>query len=872
MNIGQLFMELVADGAKLEPSVVKEAQKAGDAGAKTLGARLSAGLKTQGVKAFGIAAAGAFALATRGALELEEVQARYRAETGATAGEAVAAGEAINRIAGDQRQSLEAVSEAAIRVRKDLGATGDAADALTESFVEYARVTRQDAAEAVSDFDDILDSWGLTAADAAGLMDKLLVSNQKWGGSLADNQKTLAALAPSLRAANFEIDDGIALLNLFGAKGLNAESASAAFAKALTKVKSPAELERLIDDISATQDPFERAAKAADLFGAKAGAKLANALGGANLDDYRVDVEDATGAVQEAADVLDSTFGAQIQKKISQVKALIRGFGSDFGPALTGAAALASLMSSLGLGKPLIGAVSGAWRGVAKSALVTRAIALAGGKAASLYLAALIAGDKVGALASGLATNLATAINKVPGVAAVKGAILATGAKIGTALGVSAGTAFAAAFAAAAAAAVAAVALVALDQQGKIDAQGEKLLARAREWSQVASDTALADSIAATREQLDKIPGNAFDAKNKVIAVLNTLIAEQNRRATEGGRSGGRSFGSSWAEGAESSAPKVEKALDHLMESASVQDLLADQAHAAGNRAGEALAQGILDAREKPVNAFDKLVEMLKHPLRRGKEQARLLGQLTSKELAKGLRSSDPAIRAQAQATKQYIIDRLTELKTGSGKLSKEQAALVNKGLRSKDPDIRAAAQRIKNYVETPLTQARDQAYGWGQGVGDNYAAGIRNRIVAVQRAARLLAKKASDILRLGSPAKEGPLSEKGGPEGWGARFSDLYAAGVRSGMPEVNRALAGLAFSGPAMVAPRVTATGAPGATAGSAGSSAALTVNGGLHLHGVGSDVSPAAARRFGQSVLDEVAIGLREQSARYATRRTA
>jgi hypothetical protein len=52
-------------------------------------------------------------------------------------------------------------------------------------------------------------------------------------------------------------------------------------------VKSPEELQRLIDDISNTADPFLRAQKAADLFGQKAGPKLANALAGKTLKDFR---------------------------------------------------------------------------------------------------------------------------------------------------------------------------------------------------------------------------------------------------------------------------------------------------------------------------------------------------------------------------------------------------------------------------------------------------------------------------------------------------------------------------------------------------------------------------------------------------------
>jgi hypothetical protein len=47
--------------------------------------------------------------------------------------------------------------------------------------------------------------------------------------------------------------------------------------------------------------------------------------------------------------------------------------------------------------------------------------------------------------------------------------------------------------------------------------------------------------------------------------------------------------------------------------------------------------------------------------------------------------------------------------------------------------------------------------------------------------------------------------------------------------------------------------------------GGGGGLTINGGIHLEGIGSDVSPAAAEQFGKAVLREVATGFRQGSAR-------
>ena len=121
-SIGDLILQLLVDGSQLTPAVQKEAAKAGDAGAQTLGAKLSGGLKTTGIKAFGAVASAAFGIATAGALKLEEIQARITAETGASADEAKATAKVINQVAGDERLSLESVADIAIKVRRDLGA------------------------------------------------------------------------------------------------------------------------------------------------------------------------------------------------------------------------------------------------------------------------------------------------------------------------------------------------------------------------------------------------------------------------------------------------------------------------------------------------------------------------------------------------------------------------------------------------------------------------------------------------------------------------------------------------------------------------------------------------------------------------------
>jgi hypothetical protein len=697
---GRLLLE---DGGKqFVASAKKAGEQAGDQAGKSMGQRVASNLKSAlsgGARVLAGGAAAAFGIATKGALELENATARYRAETGATADEAVAMGKVINRVAGDQRQSLESVTEVAIRVKRDMGAIGEEAAKLTAQFVAFARVTRQDAGGAVSAFDDILDSWGLSAGEAGITMDKLLVSQQRFGGVLTDTQATLAALAPAFRAANFQIDDAISLLGLFGSKGIDANVGAAAFAKALTKVKSPEELKALIADISATVDPFDRARKAADLFGAKAGAKLANALAGAKLDDYTISVEDAAGATEHAADVLDSTFSAQLQKRISQAGAALRQFGSDVGPAVTGLASLASLGGSLGLDR-LLGKAFGKLAG---SALVKGAASKAGFFIGTVFSGAMFLGDKLGGA-------LAGAFNKLPGSGAVKGAMQGAGKLLGGGLG----TALAAAFAVVA---VAEVVATYNRIKGELEAQGKAIGESVAQQIKQGTLDELQQSKAALEEGIQNLSGVmdlglfSSDARKNLQAQLDAVDAAIAAKAAQ-------IPGTVQAELA-GGAPKVKAGAADMVDDIDGEVTAAgvDAARAAAKTPQE-IADGLRSGRDAVQQAIAQLHNDITNQLTRTQEAAGLAGTLTGKELAAGLHSKDPVVTAQAEATTQVVIDRLVALAEQGGPLGKKAMDKLNAGIRSKNPQVRAAAAAAKAAVEAKLNAIKATAAGHKAGEG----------------------------------------------------------------------------------------------------------------------------------------------------------
>lgn len=125
-------------------------------------------------------------------------------------------------------------------------------------------------------------------------------------------------------------------------------------------------------------------------------------------------------------------------------------------------------------------------------------------------------------------------------------------------------------------------------------------------------------------------------------------------------------------------------------------------------------------------------------------------------------------------------------------------------------------------------------AYSWGYNLAANYAHGIRAAMPLITSAVTAVATKVASNLRVSSPAKEGPLSEGGGPEGWGGRFDQLFAQGLINGQVALAaRAVAnsvGTPFSNgtPSLIAAGLVPGG--GSTFGTAVSEAA---RGDTHVH---------------------------------------
>jgi hypothetical protein len=264
------------------------------------------------------------------------------------------------------------------------------------------------------------------------------------------------------------------------------------------------------------------------------------------------------------------------------------------------------------------------------------------------------------------------------------------------------------------------------------------------------------------------------------------------------------------------------------------------------------IANALRDKRTAWQQAVDQLGDDIENGMSAAAEAAKIKATLAGDNIQRGLKSKDPVIRAQAEATKKILTDRLDELARVATAEGRRTSGNFGAGITAKQNAVKVAADALKRAGRRPLVDMADDAEQWGKNSGGGYAKGLRSQAAIVAAAAAYLAQRAADNLRVQSPAKEGPLSKGGGPEGWGERFGDLYGKGLKQTLPDVARMLTAVR-SAPAT---RLTDSIAPVRRMGER--AGPLTGGDVLHVHFHTLTTPTAAQRQELEAMLTPIVVG--------------
>lgn len=202
--------------------------------------------------------------------------------------------------------------EAIGEVNTRFGLMGESLETLSGSFVKFASLNGQDVTSAVTGVADVVHSFGLTSADAAGILDTLTAVSQKTGVSASTLSSLLSANAAEFKEMGLSVDQAATFLGQAEASGTDVSTVMTGLSKALknaTKDGIPLSqaLQTMQHDLLDTETGLQAAY---DLFG-KSGAGIATAVQNGALDftamksavlDYGGTVETTFEQMQDAPD------------------------------------------------------------------------------------------------------------------------------------------------------------------------------------------------------------------------------------------------------------------------------------------------------------------------------------------------------------------------------------------------------------------------------------------------------------------------------------------------------------------------------------------------------------------------------------------
>jgi TP901 family phage tail tape measure protein len=299
-------------GAKLAAEGAAAGAGAGAAGGKSFGKAFGARATTAGkgltkgltlpLLAVGVAGVAAAAKVDKG---MQQVIRR----TGATGAQIGELEQSFKNVASNATQDMEEVGAVIGEVNTRLGLQGEALETTSEDFLTFARVAGVDAESAVVDVTRAMGDWGVEAADATMMMDKLTKASQLTGIGVDELAKQMTDVGSPMRTAGFSMEQVVAMLAKFHKEGVVSEKVTSGLRMALGRLAKegvkdvPAEMARLITKIKETKDESEAAAIAVELFGSRNAVDMAAAIreGRLEIDDLVNSLNNSQGALQQTA-------------------------------------------------------------------------------------------------------------------------------------------------------------------------------------------------------------------------------------------------------------------------------------------------------------------------------------------------------------------------------------------------------------------------------------------------------------------------------------------------------------------------------------------------------------------------------------------
>ena len=262
----------------------------------------------------GLVAVGAAAIATAGYLvklgaDFQDMTKTIRVGTGAS-GEALEElrASAMN-VGRDVPASFGEVGSALADINTALGLTGEPLEDLTTQFLNLETITGITADTSIPAVTRAFGDWGIATEDQGAILDRLFRASQATGSGVDTLAQRIVQFGAPMRGMGFDIDETTALLGLFEKTGVNTELVMGSMRQALSLFaregkSAPEALRETINEIKNMEDPTNAASRAMEIFGARAGADMADTIRGGKfeIDELMASIAGGTDTINGVAE------------------------------------------------------------------------------------------------------------------------------------------------------------------------------------------------------------------------------------------------------------------------------------------------------------------------------------------------------------------------------------------------------------------------------------------------------------------------------------------------------------------------------------------------------------------------------------------
>ncbi len=225
----------------------------------------------------------------------------------------------LDDLAGEVPLGFENIGSAIGEVNTRLGFTGDTLKQSSKDFLEFAHINDIDVSESVRLVARAMGDANIPMDQYNSLLDMLTVASHKSGISISNLTENIAKYGAPMRALGFDTKESIALFSQWEATGTNVETAFSGMKKSISNWSSAGkdarkEFGKSLEQIKSAPDIASATTKAIEVFGAKAGPDLADAIRGGRfeIDEYVKALENSEGAVDSTyAGIVDGVDNTQ---------------------------------------------------------------------------------------------------------------------------------------------------------------------------------------------------------------------------------------------------------------------------------------------------------------------------------------------------------------------------------------------------------------------------------------------------------------------------------------------------------------------------------------------------------------------------------